>query len=95
MSQLGLNSALWAIYTSGERAELLKINPDALITEFELTEDERQAVATLDLRGLLQAGAHPFLMYKAVLRTSGPMTFEKLREYVKKLEGLQLRDIVT
>lgn len=95
MSKLGMNKALWAMYTSAERTEQALSDPAAFLADFDLTPHESSAVAALDFAALLTAGAHPFLMFKAALRTRGPMNLPKLREYVGQLHGLELRDIVT
>lgn len=96
MSQLGVNSALWSAYTSAENTGLLRSSPDAMLAPFDLTEAERAALAAQDWRTLLEGGAHPFLMFKLLLRLMGPgFSMEYLQSYLGQLEGAHLRDIVT
>ncbi|WP_439030454.1 hypothetical protein [Gordonia terrae] len=95
MSTYELNKALWTIYTSAEQTRRVVNNPSDFAAGFDLTDDERTALQTLDYRALLTVGAHPFLMFKTALRTRAPMNPDKIREYVDELQGLELRDIMT
>lgn len=95
MSQLGIDSALWGVYTSAENAERFRADPDEYLAAFDLTEQEHAAVAAQDLAALLELGAHPFLMFKMAFRLAGGFSMEFIENYVAQLEGLELRDIVT
>jgi hypothetical protein len=95
MTQFGMNSALWGVYTSQANADLIASDPDAYLESFPLSDFERKALAQQDYRALLEAGAHPFLMYKMALRINRGFSLEFVMGYVAQLEGLELRDIVT
>ncbi|HWI30069.1 MAG TPA: hypothetical protein VNT50_01125 [Microbacterium sp.] len=95
MTQLGINTALWNVYTSEANARLIREDPDTYLAEFELSEAERVALAQQDYRTLLELGAHPFLMFKMAFRLAGGFSMEFIENYVGQLQGLSLRDIVT
>jgi protocatechuate 4,5-dioxygenase alpha chain len=95
MTQLGMNSALWGVYTSAENAERIRTEPEAYLASFELSAEEATALAAQDYATLLQLGAHPFLMFKMAFRLAGGFSMEFIQGYVGQLEGLDLRDIVT
>lgn len=95
MSVLGVDSALWGVYTTQENANRLRTDPDAYLAQFDLTEEESHAIAAQDFAFLLDAGAHPFLMYKMALRLEGRFSIEFLERYLGPLRGHELRDIVT
>jgi serine/threonine protein kinase HipA of HipAB toxin-antitoxin module len=95
MSRYGIDSALWGVYTSAENARLLLSDPASYLARFPLSDTERDALAGQDYRALLQAGAHPFLMYKMALRINGGFSLPFVMDYVGQLEGLELGDIVT
>lgn len=91
-----MNTAMWSVYHSREDVDRLISDPDAFLRQFDLEEDERRAIMEQDIRALLRAGAHPFLMYKMALRVWGTQfSMEKLQRYLCQLEGEHLRDIIT
>jgi hypothetical protein len=92
MTQLGMNSALWGVYTSAENAERIRKEPETYLATFDLTAEEATAQ---DYATLLQLGAHPFLMFKMAFRLAGGFSMEFIQGYVGQLEGLELRDITT
>ncbi|MGP6177750.1 hypothetical protein ACTU6U_10665 [Microbacterium sp. A196] len=95
MSQFGMNSALWNIYTSAENTALFLSDPDTYLGRFELEPAEREAIRSSEWGVLLDLGAHPFLMYKMFLRTSGGFSMEAVQRYLGKVHGHPLRDVVT
>jgi hypothetical protein len=95
MSQLGMNSALWGVYTSTANADALTTTPESYLNGFDLTDEERLAIAEQDYAALLMLGAHPFLMFKMAFRLAGGFSHEFVNGYVGALSGLELRDIVT
>jgi hypothetical protein len=95
MTQLGMNSALWGVYTSAENAERIRDEPGVYLATFDLTAEETAALESQDYATLLQLGAHPFLMFKMAFRLAGGFSMEFIQGYVGQLEGLELRDITT
>lgn len=95
MSKLGINSALWGVFTSVENADQFGIDPDDYLAQFDLTPEEGAAIVVQDYATLLTLGAHPFLMFKMAFRLAGGFSMEFIESYVAQLEGLELRDIVT
>lgn len=95
MSILGMNSAMWNIYISADNTAQFLEDPDAYLEGFDLESSERDSLRAQNWGDLLERGAHPFLMYKMFLRTSGGFTLEALQRYLGTLHGRQLRDIVT
>jgi hypothetical protein len=95
MSQLSMNTALWGVYTSETNANRIRTDANAYLADFDLTDEEREAIATQDYAALLGLGAHPFLMFKMAFRLAGGFSMEFIQSYVGQLEGSELRDIVT
>lgn len=95
MSTYGVNRALWGVYKTRENAQLLVEAPDEYLKEFPLTDTERKALAARDYRTLFEGGAHPFLVYMCAFRLAGAFSYQFVTDYIEKLDGLELVDIVT
>lgn len=59
----GLHKLLWELRRHPELAARYRTEPDAVLAGYELTADERDALACGDFRALYDRGANPYLLY--------------------------------
>lgn len=62
MSLYGAQKLLYRLNKDAAARELYQVDRDALLTEFELTEEERRAFIDGDVGKLYVMGAHPLLL---------------------------------
>jgi hypothetical protein len=67
----------------------------AAIATRELDDAERAALASKDIRAIFQCRAHPFLVYGFAIALNRGWSFDMMRDYVARLDGLELGDIET
>lgn len=95
MSRYQLDKVLWEYAREPAFKSRFDADPLAAITSRTLTQAERDALGARDLRAIFVLGAHPFLLYSFAIALNGGWSFDMMREYVAKLEGLELGDIET
>ncbi len=54
---------LWQLRKHPELAQRFKSDPDSVLGEYELTEEQRRALRDGDFKAILEAGANPYLLY--------------------------------
>lgn len=95
MTRYALDKVLWNYAREPRFKAAFDVDPVTAIAGRELAEAERVALAARDLRAIFQLGAHPFLLYSFAIASNGGWSIEMMKDYVAKLEGLELGDIET
>jgi protocatechuate 4,5-dioxygenase alpha chain len=95
MSRYGLDKILWTYARDPEFRRAFDQDAAAATAGGTLTEDERTALLTRDARAIFELGAHPFLLYSFAIAANGGWSFEMMKNYVGRLEGLTPGDIET
>lgn len=95
MTRYAVDKVLWEVAKNPEIAKVFFTNPDATIKDRELTEQEKSALVSTDLRAIFQLGAHPFLLYSFAIAANGGWSVEFMNTYVEALKGLELGNIET
>lgn len=95
MTRYALDKVLWTYARERDFKVAFDADPAAAIAGRELSADERAALAARDMRKIFQLGAHPFLLYSFAIASNGGWSFDMMKDYVGRLEGLSLGDIET
>jgi protocatechuate 4,5-dioxygenase alpha chain len=95
MTRYALDKVLWNYAREPQFKAAFDADPAAAVAGRELSEAECSALSARDLRAIFQLGAHPFLLYSFAIASNGGWSMEMMKDYVAKLEGLELRDIET
>lgn len=95
MTRYALDKVLWNYAREPQFKTAFDTDPAAAIADRELSETERAVLSARDLRAIFQLGAHPFLLYSFAIAVNGGWSMEMMKDYVAKLEGLDLGDIET
>lgn len=95
MSRYATNKALWAATADADLARRIREDPTTALGGWDLTDDERSALAKTDVRGLFLLGVHPFLLYNYALRQAGGFSMPFLESYLGQLDGLQTGELET
>lgn len=95
MSRYGLDKVLWTYAREAAFKAAFDADPRSAVGGFELTEAERGALVDRDARAIFGLGAHPFLLYSFAIASNGGWSFDMMKDYVAKLEGMRLGDIET
>lgn len=95
MSRYATNRLLWEATADGDLARRLEEDPDAVLAGRDLTDPERRALATQDVRRLFELGVHPFLLFNFALRLGGGFSMPVVESYLAQLKGLELGDLST
>ena len=95
MSRYITARAMWEITGDRDLATMFRADPGAVLGGLDLTEDERVALATGDLRALFQLGIHPFVLYNFALRLAGGFSMPFIEQYLGQLRGLTVGDLET
>ncbi len=84
MSLYQLQKLMYEVNRSPERRDAYRHDGAAFLARFDLTEEEKDAVARLDIRTLYRLGVHPLLLRPFTLlhRVSN-------EDYAKALTGLE------
>jgi hypothetical protein len=79
-----LQKLMYEVNRSPERREAYRDDPAAFLARFDLTDEEKEALARLDIRALYQRGVHPLLLRPFTLlhRVSN-------EDYANALAGLE------
>jgi hypothetical protein len=59
----GLHKLLWELRKHPELAARYRAEPDTVMAGYELTDEERDALARHDFKALYDRGANPYLLY--------------------------------
>jgi hypothetical protein len=73
---------LWDIRRNPMLAQRFHDDPDAVVDDYGITGDERDAMRTLDLGRLYEAGVNPYLLYFCALQLGVPR-----QEYYERIRG--------
>ncbi len=95
MSRYTTSRVLWEVAADADLAKRFQVDPEDILADRELSDDERAALSTVDVRRLFQLGVHPFLLYNFAMRLNGGFSLEFMASYVGKLEGLQVGNLET
>lgn len=95
MTRYALDKVLWNYAREPRFKTAFDADPAAAIADRELSGPEHAALAARDLRAIFTLGAHPFLLYSFAIAANGGWSMEMMKDYVARLEGLELRDIET
>lgn len=95
MTRYAVDKALWTYGRDPGFKERLDTDPATALAGYELSDPERTALATRDIRAIFALGAHPFLVYGWAIAANGGWSFEFMKDYVDRLAGLPLGDIET
>lgn len=95
MTRYALDKVLWDYARDADFRSAFDSDPRTAIAGRELADPEREALASKDIRAVFQRGAHPFLVYGFAIALNRGWSFEMMRDYVARLEGLQPGDIET
>lgn len=95
MSRYALDKVLWNYAREPEFKARLDADPRFAIADRDLSDAERAALCERDFRAIFQLGAHPFLLYSFAIAANGGWSFDMMKDYVGRLEGLTLGDIET
>lgn len=85
MSVYGINKVCYLSQTDLNFRDQLKRNPEAALTGFPLTPEERKAFLDWNVDELYQAGAHSFLLSRLPRFESMGLTRQ---EYIKRMRRL-------
>jgi hypothetical protein len=95
MTRYALDKVLWSYAREPAFKAAFDADSEGAMAERELTAPERQALIARDLRAIFTLGAHPFLLYSFAIASNGGWSMEMMKDYVAKLEGLELGNIET
>lgn len=95
MTRYAVDKVLWNYVREPDFKAAFDADPASAIAGRELADAERAALETRDARAIFLTGAHPFLLYSFSIVANGGWSMEMMKDYVAKLEGLQLGDIET
>jgi Aromatic-ring-opening dioxygenase LigAB, LigA subunit len=63
-----VHKLLWDVRREPAVAARFRADPDALLDDYGLTGEERDAMRSLDVQSLYDAGANPYLLYFCALQ---------------------------
>lgn len=95
MTRYALDKVLWNYAREPGFKAAFDADPATAVASRELSDAERSALSARDLRAIFTLGAHPFLLYSFAIAANGGWSMEMMKDYVAKLEGLELGDIET
>lgn len=72
MSINALEKALWQATMDPEQAQCLRQDAASYLEEFRLEEQERELLASWDIRGMVDMGVHPMVLMMAFAAINGP-----------------------
>jgi hypothetical protein len=73
---------LWDIRRNPSLALRFQGEPDRVLDEYSISGDQREAMRTLDLKALYDAGANPYLLYFCALQLGVPR-----QDYYERIRG--------
>lgn len=95
MSRYALDKVLWTYARQPDFKAAFDADPASAISGKELDPAETAALIARDYRAIFQLGAHPFLLYSFAIAANGGWSFDMMKDYVGRLEGLTPGDIET
>lgn len=95
MSRYATSRVMWEITRERELADRFQADPEAVLDVRDLTDVERDALATHDFRALFELGIHPFVLYHFALRLAGGFSMPFMQQYLSQLQGLTVGDLET
>lgn len=95
MSRYATSVVMWDVTRDGALAEQFRTEPDAVLKDRDLTEEEHAALAAKDVRALFELGIHPFVLYHFALRLAGGFSMPFIQQYLGRLQGLTVGDLET
>jgi hypothetical protein len=95
MSRYQVDKALRQVILQEDAAQRFVQNPGEFLKGFDLSEAEREALASVDFRTLYTMGAHPFLLTGFVMRTWRGDRAALMAEYQKAITPLGTPDFST
>jgi hypothetical protein len=79
-----VHKLLWDVRREPALADRFRADPDALLDDYGLTGEERNAMRSLDVKSLYDAGANPYLLYFCALQLGMPR-----HDYYARIRGDQ------
>jgi hypothetical protein len=95
MTRYALDKVLWEYARDDGFRNAFDADAEAAIAARELDDAERAALASKDIRAIFECRAHPFLIYGFAIALNRGWSFDMMRDYVARLEGLELGDVET
>ncbi len=95
MTLYAVNKILWLYGRDPTYRSDFNADPASHLSGDELTDAERAALVSKDIRSIFEAGAHPFLLYSFAIQLNGGWSYPFMLDYVERLKGLELGDIET
>jgi len=84
MTYFAVEKALWGIAQDPASASAFIDNAEAYLTGFNLTDTERLAIQTFDLRLLADTGVNPLLLMQSWNAVQGP---DRIGEYLGRMNA--------
>lgn len=84
MNVNALETLFWRLNASQQDADRFRQDRDAYMSDFRLTDEEKQAVRVLDVKGLHESGVSCMLLMMACSRVNG---FDKMGVYMAAMAG--------
>jgi len=95
MSKYALDKVLWQIARDPNLEHSFKTDREGFLAGRDLTAAEHAALIDFDVRAMFEGGAHPFMIYMSAQRMMGGWSFQFMKDYVAKIQGLKMVDIKT
>lgn len=95
MTRYAVDKILWQVAQDDAYKAAFFEDAHAATAGRELSDEERTAVLSKDLRALFALGAHPFLLYAFAIAKNRGWSPQFMQDYVAELKGLGLGDIET
>jgi protocatechuate 4,5-dioxygenase alpha chain len=95
MSRYALDKVLWTYAREPDFRARFDADAGAAVAGRGLSGPERAALERRDFRAILELGAHPFLLYSFAIAANGGWSFDMMKDYVARLDGVVLGDIET
>lgn len=95
MSRYATSRVMWEITRERQLADRFRADPTAVLDGWDLTDEERKALAANDIRALFELGIHPFVLYHFALRLAGGFSMPFIQQYLGQLQGLTVGDLET
>lgn len=96
MSRYAVNKILRECILNDDRLHAFLADPQTFLAPYDLTDDERQALAALDYPTLYSAGVHPFMLnFFAIRQWPANEMAQRWVAYSKALAGRGYPDFST
>jgi Aromatic-ring-opening dioxygenase LigAB, LigA subunit len=95
MSLYAVSRLMFDVTRDRDLAAQFEVAPATVLDGRDLSEAERTALASADLRALFELGTHPFVLYHFALRLAGGFSMPFMQQYLTQLQGLTVGDLET